>query len=291
MKRTLKPEYVFRPLQGLRRLWCEVSEPTGRRVVRLPWGVRYEIDLSDHIGRTVWRMGLYELVVCEVAWRLLEPGDWALDIGANIGIVASLMARRVGPGGSVTAFEPHPGVAADLRKSAGRSARENPECAVIDVREEALADCVGQGALVEGAAFPSSRGESRLAESGEAGISVRQVTLDEVVGERTVGLAKIDVEGRELRVLRGAESVLGGRRLRHVVFEGRPGEREAVIDSLRTTEYTVFALGHSLFGPLLRDAEHPEGVAPWETPNFLATSEPELARKRMAARGWACLRG
>ena len=50
----------------------------------------------------------FDLISCEAIWRLLDEGELALDVGANIGYMTSLMAARLGKNGRVIAFEPHP---------------------------------------------------------------------------------------------------------------------------------------------------------------------------------------
>ncbi len=56
---------------------------------------------AEGVGRSLWRLGVYDLVTCELCWRLLDPGETAVDVGANIGVVTGLLARRAGPAGEV----------------------------------------------------------------------------------------------------------------------------------------------------------------------------------------------
>src|SRR5439155_15166974 len=80
---------------------------TGVAVVSLPWKVSLEVDLSDAIGKEIFKQRSFDIAVSEVAWRLFQPGAKALDIGANIGYLTSLFAVGAGPSGAVHAFEPH----------------------------------------------------------------------------------------------------------------------------------------------------------------------------------------
>ena len=75
MKHLLdKPEYLFRPAQALRRVLSARAVPTGDCAeTLLPWGYRLCYHPDDMIGNSIWRMGVYDLTVSEVIWRLLDP--------------------------------------------------------------------------------------------------------------------------------------------------------------------------------------------------------------------------
>ena len=63
---------------------------------------------KETIGRAILRLGVYDLCVSESICRLLDPGESAIDVGANLGYMTSLMAAKAGKCGSVESFEPHP---------------------------------------------------------------------------------------------------------------------------------------------------------------------------------------
>ena len=97
------PAYVWRPSQIGRRL--AAGAPGGHRTVVLPWGVEIEVDTGESVGSGIARLGVHEAAVTEAMWRLADPTDLALDVGANIGYFTSLLASRVD---RVVAFEAHP---------------------------------------------------------------------------------------------------------------------------------------------------------------------------------------
>src|SRR5262249_5602474 len=66
------------------------------------------VPLDDLVGRALYFFGDLDPKVTWVIRRLLEPGDLALDIGANLGFLSLFMAKIVGPHGAVHAFEPNP---------------------------------------------------------------------------------------------------------------------------------------------------------------------------------------
>lgn len=108
LKIFLRPEYLFRPRQILHRLKrvYQAPKPSGEIVV-LPWGDSIKVFTNEVIGSGIWCYGVFDLIVGEAILRLLDKGETALDIGANIGQFSTLMARRVGLIGKVFSFEPH----------------------------------------------------------------------------------------------------------------------------------------------------------------------------------------
>lgn len=155
--------------------------------------------------------------------RLVQPGDTVVDIGANYGVYALSLARRVGPRGRVWAFEPASETAQLL--SAGAAANG---LSWLHVGMEALSDR-------EGKAWLQTTGHSELnslagieadATTRGPGEEVDVTTLDhclERFGWTAVDLLKIDAEGEEGRILKG-----GARFFREqsplVMFEVKSGD-------------------------------------------------------------------
>jgi FkbM family methyltransferase len=282
----IKPEYLFRPSQVVRRLRRAFRPTAGASVVLLPWGLPLRIHRDDDIGRALWTTGVYDLAVSEALWRLLEPGETAADAGANLGYMTSLMAARAGPGGRVRSYEPHPAVFADLTANCGLWA--GAQVAAIEPRELGLSDRARDATLVEGPAFAANRGTSRVAD-GAAGLAVRLTTLDrEFPPDARIGVLKVDVEGHEAAVLAGADRLLAAHAIRDVVYEEHaPGAGPATA-LLLSRGYRVFGISKGLLGPALGAPGHGSAFAP---PSCLATVAPERALARLAPRGWECLRG
>jgi FkbM family methyltransferase len=292
----LKPEYVYRPGQIFRRLSRSGALPA-EADVQTPWGLPMHIRPRDTVGHALWHLGVQDLILCEAVWRLADPGETCLDVGANIGVVTGLLARRVGPQGRVLAYEPHPDVHAEARANHERWPRS--QIGTVDLRQQALSDQPGEAELFEPAVFAENRGTSSLeavaSDTGSSNANGRRfrvplARLDEAVpnGGR-VGLMKIDVEGHEVAVFRGAKDLLGSGRLRDIVFEEHHQYPSDASRALEAFGYRVFFLGRTFFGPLLEAPDQHAGAVGWLPPNFLATRDPERARARLAARGWQVL--
>ena len=70
------------------------------------FGFKIWCDRWDIIGQTIMRTGQWEGLLSRTILALLRPGDFAIDIGANIGYDTMLMSQAVSDNGTVLAFEP-----------------------------------------------------------------------------------------------------------------------------------------------------------------------------------------
>lgn len=146
-----------------------------------------------------------------VSRRFLSPNQVSVDAGANVGLFAAVLAAG---SARVIAFEPHPGCAAHLR------ALEIRNCEVV---EAALSNAVGRtelrvpvGAGDEMHALGSIETANDFSEAQAVSVTthaVEMTTLDAALAARLaadeqVGFVKIDVEGHELAVLEGAQSLI-----------------------------------------------------------------------------------
>jgi len=294
----IKPCYVFAPRTMVRRIALSVL-PSQRSVttVRLPWGAVMEVNPNEGIGRELMHQNIFDIAVSETAWRLLRPGDVAVDVGANIGYMTSLFAARVGASGRVEAFEPHPRIFARLRHNARSLVRAG---AVADVRlhDTALGSRNGAAQLIEPPIFGINEGASTVAlgpvEPGpgdENRFEVSVARFDSLFPHERIALLKVDVEGFEAEVFAGAERALTRQRIQTVIYEAHDCERSGLHSLLSAHGYSLFGIGHDLFGPKLT----PGSTAPsvdraWESPSYLATLDPTGVQRALRPRGWRVLR-
>jgi FkbM family methyltransferase len=164
----------------------------GRVEARLPGGET--VRLLPGFRFVTWNPAEYEALRAAAA-----PGTVALDVGANVGGYALLLGQWVRPGGRVYAFEPAP----DAFDGLARHVRLNElDDVVVPVRAAAAAT-TGTGRL----AADGISGANRLAGEGD---TVPTVTLDDFCAREGIRptVIKIDVEGAELEVLRGARETI-----------------------------------------------------------------------------------
>ncbi len=292
----LKPCYLFPPTNLLRRIWFQVSPPgSGQAEVSFPWGTHIQVDLDDCIGREIYKQRVFDIAVSECAWRLLQPGDQVLDVGANIGYMTNLFAARVGKNGTVHAFEPHPKIRPKLEANVTRIA-QTPDTATVVVHACALGDARGTAELIETGYFGMNQGTASIASSnaGTDVIARHQVQvemLDDLFPAATFNLLKIDVEGHEPKVIKGAHRLFQEKRVRHVIYEDHDQGRTGLPELFAGFGYTVYSIGYTLFGLELRPPGEPVVLdTSWESVNYLATSDAPFVQ-RVMGKGWQTLKG
>jgi FkbM family methyltransferase len=178
-------------------------------IKELDAGVRLFVDLSDHvIGLNIVR-GRYEEEEIAFTRRVLRPGDTAVDAGAHIGFFTVQMAAAVGAEGRVYAFEPFDGNADLLERSVAENRFEDR----VIVQRAAVGAAAGLATLTfpvetlnSGGAYLLRDGTAPLA--GNRKKEVPLVALDALDIRRPVRFIKMDVEGAEPQVIRGAALIL-----------------------------------------------------------------------------------
>ena len=168
-----------------------------RLVATLPGGERVRIDPAHR--QLAWNAEEYAAFKAAV-----QPGATVLDVGANLGAYTVLFARWVGPQGRVIAFEPAPA----SRDGLERQLALNGAADRVAVRPEAVAAAGG----VRPFRADAMQGDNRLnvGDAGPGVILVETTSLDEFCAREDVNpdVIKIDVEGAELDVLRGARTTI-----------------------------------------------------------------------------------
>jgi FkbM family methyltransferase len=256
-----------------------------------------EVNTNETIGRELLRQNVFDIAVSETAWRLLKPGDVAVDVGANIGYMTCLFAARVGESGRVEAFEPHPRIFARLSQNAQALAQAR-RAPVITLRDIALGGHDGTAELVEPSSFGANEGTSSVVRGtvvpgpGSAnGFEVRVARLDSFFPDGRIALLKVDVEGFEAEVFAGAERALAQRRIQSVIYEAHDCERSSLHRLLSAHGYSLFGIGHDLLGPrLTAGSAAPRVDRAWESPSYLATLDPAAVQSALRPRGWQVLR-
>jgi FkbM family methyltransferase len=290
---ALKPSYFFAPKNLARRVWAKFSPPgSPRQEVRMPWGAQLEVDIHDTIGGAIYRQGIFDIGVSECAWRLIRPGDQVVDAGANIGYMTSIFAARAGSTGKVHSFEPHPVI---RKKFEANVARFGKNFAPVTIHGVALGDADGTADLVEADAFATNQGTAFLAnDKTPENVKRHQVPvkrLDEMFPTEQFGFIKIDVEGHEAKLIMGAENIFKTKRARHVIYEDHDLGKSGLPEMFVRHGYTVFAVGHDFWG--LQLTGYREKIVldtSWESPSYLATIDPDGARRDLG-RGWKILKG
>ncbi len=175
-------------------------------------GLRVNVDTANTYERDLYFLGprYFDPEVRSLLPRLIRRGHSALDVGANIGIHAIVMANA-SISGQVLAIEPVPANVERLRANIRLNGLNN-----IIVIEAAASERSGSIEIHVPASGSSIQPYASVLPNSEflsssRPIEVRTASVDELVAEyriRSLDLIKIDVEGFEGAVLRGAWSTL-----------------------------------------------------------------------------------
>lgn len=163
-------------------------------------GFRWRVGSSIH---RCW-LGFYESDKQSVIGRLVKPGWTAYDIGANAGFYTLAFSRLVGPDGTVCAFEPFAENAVNVLDHLRWNGCKNAA-----LYQLAIADQEGVTAFHVG----EHNAEGRI--GGQGNYWVPTTTIDALIekcGLPAPNIVKMDVEGAEVKVLRGARKLLDMRK-------------------------------------------------------------------------------
>lgn len=212
---------------------------------------RYGFDIvittaNDSIDHDLLVQGTYEAGTLNIIGKCLRKGDIFLDIGANIGLMSLLGAVRVEDAGIVYAFEPEPDTFKLLKHNIainhGRNIRAmNCGLGATQGIEQIYRNCYG------------NRGMASFIERGVGAVKGTQVPvwpLDTFLAENDISavrMMKIDVEGWELEVLKGAQRLLSQPEAPILCVEYNskvPGYKEMYELIMTINAYRAFMLPH-----------------------------------------------
>ncbi|WP_169747426.1 FkbM family methyltransferase [Belnapia moabensis] len=202
MKNVPLPPPPARPVQP----YCYLGG--GRALALTHRGQMIYLDTRD-LGLTphIAVHGTWEMDVEAVLGRLLRRGDRVAEVGANMGYHTLTMAEAVGPEGQVHSFEANPAVLPLLRATIA----VNGFGGRVTLYPVAALDAPGD---VSFSSDPEHIGSGHLAFEGEAAnysrrVTVPAVTLDAALAALpSIQLLRMDAEGSEPRVLRGAAELI-----------------------------------------------------------------------------------
>lgn len=204
-------------------------------------GIAYELDLREVIDSSLYFTSTYEIKIDRLFEKYVKPGSTVVDIGANIGLHTLRSALLTGQTGKIIAIEPSTWAIKKLQ----RNLELNPELSkIIEIRHIAL------GENVEKAISLGFQSSYRLNGKNEIYSEVVDVlTLDSIAEQdslQSVDFIKIDVDGHELHILRGAKNMLSISKP-VLVVEFTPSYSTSYLDELTAIEQHLRSLGYSAF--------------------------------------------
>lgn len=216
-------------IPGVKRAYGLVNgivEPTGPVWTQYR-GIPIYVDPRQSVESQIYHRGEYEPLVTDCIDNHMENGMLSMDIGAHVGVHTIPLHQAVGQTGKVIAFEPNPIHFEKLSETIERNDIDNIELINVAVSNEA-----GQFELYE---KEGNKGHSTLQPhpdfSYEDGIEVEVISIMDFIEDRgleNIDLLKIDIEGKELDVIKGLNSRLADVSMAIIEIHGRLLDEEAI---------------------------------------------------------------
>lgn len=213
-------------------------------------GIRFALPRKAQMAWALAFDGSYDAEARALLDPHIEPGTLVLDIGASLGLwTVPLGMRAKRAGARVLAFEPHPNNHAWLH----RNITLNGLGSTVTVHETALGDAAGTAVMDVGeAGLLGGGGNAAVAVKMDSvtGVRVPITTLDSLSWTHPVSAIKIDVEGYEVRVLRGAADLIARDRpiiygeFNKVWLQIRGDELAPLLEEMFDTGYDIFGVEH-----------------------------------------------
>ncbi|HIP69969.1 MAG TPA: FkbM family methyltransferase [Anaerolineae bacterium] len=240
----------FRGAHRLRNFLTKIiaPPPAPPQVVSTRYNFMLELTSSnDNIDQEIYYRGSYEAGTLDIIEKCLRPDDIFIDVGANIGLMSLLAATCIGKEGCVYAFEPEPHTYSLLQNNISMNSIQN-----------ILTFNIGLGAT-QGAQEiynnqEDNRGTSSFIKHSSEAVKTAEVpitTLDDFVIEnqiRSIRMMKVDVEGWEMEVLQGAQTLLSSPQAPIVCIEYNTNfpHHEAIYNFLISVNtYQTYILSHA----------------------------------------------
>lgn len=203
-----------------------------------PGGIRLLVAPVNPPEVSVYLWGTYEPEVVTALERMLDSDDFAVDVGANCGVLTTYMASRV-PSGRVLAIDPSAAACSRVEQQTALNGFQN-----VEIRRCAVGRYAGTVGFASGrvgiGALPAE--DADLTEGAPTEVEV--LPLDALLDR--CDLVKIDTDGGEADVLWGARELLGNH-APALVFEvtnsglcRRGAGLATLLELLAQHDYTLF---------------------------------------------------
>ena len=171
-------------------------------------GCKLGLTISDErrlesLGASLIFGNGYEIQMTKLFKSLVKEGMNVVDVGAHIGYYTIIASSFVGQKGNVWAFEPEPGNIKELRNNMTLNDAKN-----VTLLEQAVSDKCGKAQFFVSDELSGECSLVKIKNRLNKTIDVDIVALDDVLGGEKVDVLKIDVDGGEIGVLRGAKRLI-----------------------------------------------------------------------------------
>ncbi len=244
--------FVTKPLhKAFTRHYSKQGEDKGWRVISVN-GYKLKVNITHRMAALIYWRGAHEWAALYLLRHELKKGMVVYDIGANIGEMSIFSAHLLGEGAKVFSFEPMKETYKILKENIALNGYENR----VKAFDIALSDKTGEADLYAATEYNENGsfedGLHTLYATNDRSVklqTIRMETLDSKQGELPApDFIKLDVEGAELHVLKGAGNTLKTKHPKIVLefnkdtFEAAGYSQREVLDFLRQFDYKFFTV-------------------------------------------------
>jgi len=199
-----------------------------------------------YVGQSLIRYGEYCEAEIELLKQLTQPGDHVAEIGSNLGAHGVRLAKHIGPSGRLVAVEPQPVIFQAMAATMSLNSLSNVDCWPY-----ALSSEPGILALPP---FDYSKDQNfggiSMIDLPDGKLPVPVHRFDDIYFYNQLNLMKIDVEGMELDVLKGAANCIEKYRPRIYLENDREESSPALIQWLFDAGYKLWWHMPPLYNPV-----------------------------------------
>jgi FkbM family methyltransferase len=245
---TKQKLFIARSIQtivmGIRGIF-KAGEKTIAKRNKITW----QLDLREGIDFSIWLLGAFEVKTQKQYLGLLKPGNIVIDVGANIGAHTLPLAAAVGSSGRIIAIEPTDYAFAKL--TANSALNQELQARILAIQAMLTDQVSGLAAPEIYSSWPlKNEGDIHPLHGGSLKTckGAKVTTLDAVVREinlEHIEIMKIDIDGYECAMLRGARETLQRYRpvivmeLAPYVLEEHGGSVDEIVDILKSLNYSI----------------------------------------------------
>ena len=202
---------------------------------------RFKLKVNPNFGKDIYYLGFYEVGTIHVINNVLRQGDTFMDVGSSVGLLSFIASNIVRETGQVFSFEPE--------ESSFKHLVDNIS---INKSKNIKPFNVGLGNENQVIRIYKNRGCPSMVKEEETKLveNVKIVKLDELIESeniKKVKLIKIDVEGFELEVLKGAKNLLDTFDAPIICIEYFPNRKIFSGESSEVLKYILNVNTYSLF--------------------------------------------
>ncbi len=199
---------------------------------------------DTYVGQSFDRYGEFSEGEVQLFRQLCQENDIVVDVGANIGAHTLVFSQLVGEKGRVYAYEPQRVVFQTLCANMALNSIQNTECHQVAVSSEPGTTRIPDIRYD----MPANHGGFRVMDF-DSGVETPVATMDDLLDVPALKLIKIDVEGMEQEVIKGAKKTIARHKPFLYLENDQTDKSKALIEEIQSLGYRLFWHMPLLFNP------------------------------------------